>query len=141
MLSGILIYDGVEAIDLATFGVLAATDASPLRKFSHPYSPLRYPPRFPYWGRGLGLSGRVAGAGEERRCCRCHPIKYLIGFRINRRAAEARTPRAPEWEDKARVNLRLTSRRQTVHLAEMSRSEMPCPSLGLPPNSTSSSRC
>jgi hypothetical protein len=41
MLFGILICDGVEAIDLATFGVLAATDASPLRKFSHPYSPLR----------------------------------------------------------------------------------------------------
>ena len=132
----ILIYGGVEAIDLATFGVLATTDA-----FSHPYSPLRYPPRFPYWGRGLGLSGRVAGAGEERRCCRGHPIKYLIGFRRNHRVAEARIPRAPEWEEKVRVNLRLTSRRQTVHLAEMSRSEMPCPSLGLPPNSTSSSRC
>ena len=48
----ILIYGGVEAIDLATFGVLATTDA-----FSHPYSPLRYPPRFPYWGRGLGFIG------------------------------------------------------------------------------------
>jgi hypothetical protein len=93
MLFGILIYDGVEAIDLATFGVLAATDASPLRKFSHPYSPLRYPPRFP-WGRGLGLSGRVAGAGDERRCCRGHPINSSSDFGETT-AWRRREPHAP----------------------------------------------